>query len=52
MVKNYPSMTVLFAGPNDEEVIQEAKEYCFKNGLTKEDCRIVRTEKQILVILK
>lgn len=52
MVKNYPPLTVLFAAPNDDLAVEQAKEYCLKNGLTQNDCKIVRTDKQILVVLK
>lgn len=41
-MKDYKPGTVLFSGPDDDESIAEAKQYCADNMLTKDDVKLVR----------
>lgn len=45
-----PKNTLLFASPDVDIAIIEAKNYCKDMGFTKEDIKIVRRGSQILVI--
>lgn len=48
MIK-YKSGMILFAAPATEKTIEEAKEYCRKNGFTKEEVKITKIDDFILV---
>lgn len=39
---NYPEGTVLFAGPDDEQSVMDAKEYIEKHSIEKSTVRLVR----------
>lgn len=46
---DYRPATILFACPNDEQGIAEAKKYILDEGYSNTTVRILRTDKQILV---
>jgi hypothetical protein len=60
-LNKYPKGTILFSGPDDDESIEQAKQFCLDNMLSKDDVRIVKmtiflekdvSSKIIAVILK
>ena len=41
-LNQYKSGTVIFSGPDDEETIEQAKQFCIDNMLSKDEVRIVK----------
>lgn len=48
----FPSDYVLFAGPNDEQAIEDAKKYINDNGYTKNEVKLVIVGGQVQVRTK
>jgi hypothetical protein len=44
VIDQYPSGFYLFAGPDTEEGLAEAKSYCAANGLTKQEVTLIRID--------
>lgn len=60
-LNKYPKGMILFSGPDDDESVEQAKQFCLDNMLSKDDVRIVKmtiflekdvSSKIIAVILK
>jgi len=52
-VMSYPAETVLFcASDTTDESIEAAKAYIRENGLTRDDVRLIKTERTVQVIAK